>query len=73
MSKRPSSIRTTPRTAASTPKDERRSLHRLRDLCDEVIASFRVAQGSEMLSPAERSEANAVLAQLTPSVARHGA
>jgi hypothetical protein len=70
MSKRTSSsIRIRARTAASTLGSERRSLHRLRDLCDEVIASFRVAQGAELLSDAERSEASAFLAQLTPSAA----
>lgn len=50
--------------------DDRRTKLRLRELCDEVIASFRAARGSDMLSAVERAEANQILAQLTPSMAR---
>ena len=77
MSKRTSSsIRRASRGAASigiAAPDERRTHHRLRELCDEVIASFRVARGSELLSASERAEANQILSQLTPPVARASA
>ena len=44
----------------------RRSRLRLRDLCDEVLASFRVARERDVISAAEREDARTVLAGLTP-------
>jgi hypothetical protein len=49
---------------------ERRTLHRLRDLCDEVIASYRAARGASLFSDADRREANALLGQLVLVKAR---
>ena len=49
---------------------DRRTRSRLRDLCDEVLASYRLAQGQEVLSSEERDSAKQLLRQLTPSVAR---
>jgi hypothetical protein len=43
---------------------------RLRDLCDEVLASYRLAQGQDLLSQEERESAEQVLRELTPNVAR---
>jgi len=46
----------------------RRTRLRLRDLCDEVIASFRVAKGHDPLSDAEREDARALLSRVAPRV-----
>ena len=57
------------RRAADRPdSSSRRTRLRLRDLCDEVLASYRVATGSDPLSPAERDDARELLRQVTPSV-----
>jgi hypothetical protein len=64
------SISTTDASARTTPAADRRTRLRLRDLCDEVIASFRLASGRDLLSDAERSEARATLARLTPAIGR---
>ena len=50
----------------ATPADRRTRL-RLRDLCDEVIASFRVATDRDVLSERERAEAKSLLARIAPS------
>lgn len=47
--------------------DRRRRTH-LRDLCDEVLASFRVARERELLSDSDREAAGPVLAELTRSL-----
>lgn len=44
----------------------RRTRARLRDLCDEVLASFRVARDRELITDRDRLDARAVLAGLTP-------
>jgi hypothetical protein len=44
---------------------DRRSRRRLRDLCDEVLASYRVASGKDLFSEADRAEARAILAKVT--------
>lgn len=49
---------------------ERRTLGRLRDLCDEVLASYRVARGIDVLSEQDRREAEELLKGLTPRVGR---
>lgn len=51
-------------------RQDRRTRARLRDLCDEVLASYRLAQGQDLLSPEEREAAKQVLRDLTPQVAR---
>lgn len=51
-------------------RQDRRTRNRLRELCDEVLASYRLAQGEDLLSPEERESAQQVLRQLTPRVAR---
>lgn len=43
----------------------RRSRLRLRDLCDEVLASFRVAHERDVISDADRQDARTLLAGLT--------
>jgi hypothetical protein len=49
---------------------DRRTRSRLRDLCDEVLASYRLAQGHDVLSSEERDSAKQVLKELTPQVVR---
>ena len=46
---------------------ERRYQMRLRELCDEVLASYRIAADQELFSDAEREEARALLARVLPS------
>jgi hypothetical protein len=46
--------------------NDRRQRSRLRDLCDEVLASFRVASGREPISEQDRVLAG----QILPRVAR---
>jgi hypothetical protein len=43
---------------------ERRTHARLRDLCDEVLASYRVATGRDPLSDADHREARSLLSRL---------
>ena len=45
----------------------RRTRVRLRELCDEVLASFRVARDRDLISDGERQDAKAVLARVTPA------
>jgi hypothetical protein len=64
---------TVPLTPESTPSeaaDERRRLLRLRELCDEVLASQRVRDGHEMMTPEERQEARTLLESFVPRVGR---
>jgi hypothetical protein len=51
-------------------KSDRRVRGRLRELCDEVLASYRVAQGQDLVTPEERDSAEQMLRSLTPRVAR---
>lgn len=53
----------------SPVSQDRRTRRRLRALCDEVLASYRVASQREIISDVERQEAAAFLARLTPRVA----
>jgi hypothetical protein len=58
---------TSPAPAAAAPAPaNRRSRLRLRDLCDEVLASYRVARERELFSEADRRDAQTVLAGFTP-------
>jgi hypothetical protein len=58
------------RRAARGQRSERRTQGRLRDLCDEVLASYRAAQGQDLVTEEDRQAAQQVLRSLTPSVAR---
>jgi hypothetical protein len=49
---------------------ERRSHRRLRDLCDEVLASYRVASERDVISQSDRDTARTMLAQIAPLTAR---
>ena len=44
---------------------DRRSRRRLRDLCDEVLASFRAASEADLFSEQDRTEGRALLARIT--------
>lgn len=46
--------------------DDRRQRTRLRELCDEVLASFRVASGEDVLSAEDRREARTLLDRFAP-------
>ena len=48
--------------------DDRRRLDRLRDLCDEVLASFRVAADRDPISEQDRAAASRILSRLTPLI-----
>lgn len=48
---------------------DRRTHRRLRDLCDEVLASYRVAQGEDYITSEDRKLAEQVLRGIGP---RHG-
>lgn len=57
--------------AVSRPRrrtNDRRTLGRLRELCDEVLASYRLAQGSDLFPDAEREAAKQVLRGVAPLV-----
>ena len=54
------------RAARATMNAERRTRARLRELCDEVLASYRVAQGRDIISEDERREARSILSRLAP-------
>lgn len=51
-------------------RSDRRTHGRLRELCDEVLASYRLAQGQDVVTPEDREVAEQVLRGLTPIVAR---
>ena len=50
--------------------DNRRTRHHLRELCDEVLASYRAAKSYDLFAEDERNEARALLARIVP-LARH--
>jgi len=52
-----------------SPRQERRQRNRLRELCDEVLASYRIATERDIFSDQDRSEAEALLKRLTPRLA----
>jgi hypothetical protein len=45
---------------------DRRSRRRLRELCDEVLASYRVANERDVISEADRVDARMMLSQIAP-------
>ena len=47
---------------------DRRTRLRLRELCDEVSASHRVASGRDLWTDRERDEARSLLARLAPRI-----
>lgn len=57
---------TTCGTAPATVSAERRTLLRLRDLCDEVLASHRIAADRDLFSADDRDAAR----QLIPILGR---
>ena len=58
----PTDRRSTLRAAAAS----RRTHLRLRELCDEVLASYRAATGRTPLTDDDRAEASAVLDKVVP-------
>ena len=57
------------RSRALGPKNvpsERRSHRRLRDLCDEVLASYRVASDRDVITDSDRMTARTMLATIAP-------
>ncbi len=57
---------TAPSGPRAVPANRRQRL-RLRDLCDEVIASHRAARGADVISEPERQDARTLLAGLAPT------
>ena len=45
---------------------DRRSKVRLRELCDEVLASFRIASDRDLFSEQDRAEGRALLTRIAP-------
>jgi hypothetical protein len=45
---------------------DRRSRRRLRELCDEVLASYRVASDRDVISESDRADARMMLARIAP-------
>ncbi|HEX5580805.1 MAG TPA: hypothetical protein VFX39_04455 [Gemmatimonadaceae bacterium] len=62
--------RTSPPTTLGVAEDrrasDRRSRARLRELCDEVLASYRAAHGESPLTDADRAVAAELLPQVVP-------
>jgi hypothetical protein len=61
------------RRSATGPRpvtQDRRQRGRLRELCDEVLASFRVARSRELISEREMEESREMLASMTPILPR---
>ena len=56
------------RRAERADATSRRTRLRLRELCDEVLASYRVATGRDPLNAIEREDARALLARVAPRV-----
>ncbi|MEX2178918.1 MAG: hypothetical protein WD801_09425 [Gemmatimonadaceae bacterium] len=50
-------------------RGDRRTRERLRDLCDEVLASYRLAQGQDLVSAEDREVAGQLLPSMTPRLA----
>lgn len=56
------SSRTSRTMGSAAPAAERRTRLRLRELCDEVLASYRVATGRELFTDADRQAAAKLIA-----------
>jgi hypothetical protein len=63
---RPTSSNRSRAIAPRAVSTDRRSRTRLRDLCDEVLASYRVANDRELISEADRADARMILSRLVP-------
>lgn len=50
-------------------RSERRTKARLRELCDEVLASYRLAAGEDLVTPEDREVAEQYLRNMTPKLA----
>ena len=48
-----------------SPRD-RRTRNRLRELCDEVLASYRLAQGQDIVTDEDRELASQLLRGISP-------
>ena len=53
----------------NVPSD-RRNRRRLRELCDEVLASYRIASDRDVISESDRADARMMLARIAPLAAR---
>jgi hypothetical protein len=53
-----------PLAAAFSASNERRQRTRLRDLCDEVLASFRMARQADQFSERDRAEGKALVGRI---------
>ena len=60
------------RTADRLDAADRRARPKLRELCDEVLASHRAATDRDVISDADRAEATRVLADVARRLARVG-
>lgn len=66
------SVRTTKARAPfgrRRPTSERRTKGRLRELCDEVLASYRIAIGEDLVTDEERESAQEKLKTFVPRLA----
>ena len=50
-------------------RSERRTKARLRELCEEVLASYRLAVGEDLVTPEDREVAEQYLRTMTPKLA----
>ncbi|MDF1505137.1 hypothetical protein [Roseisolibacter sp. H3M3-2] len=66
----PDSPELAPDITSAEAADERRHLLRLRELCDEVLATQRVSEGRDIMTDDERQEARQLLASFAPRVGR---
>ena len=58
------------RAATRSDSSARRTRLRLRELCDEVLASYRAAKGHDPIAPTDREAATAVLGRVAPLAGR---
>ncbi len=65
---RPTNSNRSPPTGPQGISSDRRRRSRLRDLCDEVLASHRAANDRDVITDADRADARMILAKLAPSL-----
>ena len=53
--------------SSASASTDRRTHARLRDLCDEVLASFRLASRGDQFSEQDRAEARALMTRVAGS------
>jgi hypothetical protein len=46
---------------------DRRNRRHLRELCDEVLASYRIAAGEDLFSDTDRSDARSLMSTIAPT------